>query len=112
MKKNTTFRLPLLVVVCGILILQSCEKRCNCSANYESTRKYFKGDLVTYDGKCWKAVNEGHLDHGCKAVMMSGKSVLKIKAVFHKTCIVQSIPRTKQSINRIPRLQRGLIMCD
>ncbi len=59
MKKNTIFRLPLLVAVCGILILQSCEKRCNCSANYESTRKYFKGDLVTYDGKCWKAVNEG-----------------------------------------------------
>jgi hypothetical protein len=51
MKTNTIFRLPLLVAVCGILILQSCEKRCNCSANYESTRKYFKGDLVT--------VNEG-----------------------------------------------------
>ena len=49
----------LLTIFISITTMNSCKKKCNCSQNYDATRLYDKGDLVIYNGKCWKASSRG-----------------------------------------------------
>lgn len=54
MKKNILY--VLLIIGLG---LTSCNKKCNCTENWDPNLTYVKRDLVKYDGKCWKAVAQG-----------------------------------------------------
>lgn len=54
MKKNFLF--VLLILGLGFT---SCNKKCNCTDDYDANITYVKGDLVKYDGKCWKADAQG-----------------------------------------------------
>ena len=47
----------LILVICIFII--SCEKKCDCNQSWDSSLTYVKNDLVSYDGKCWKAVAQG-----------------------------------------------------
>ena len=49
----------LFTIFISITAMNSCKKKCNCSENYDATRLYDKGDLVIYNGKCWKASSKG-----------------------------------------------------
>jgi putative component of membrane protein insertase Oxa1/YidC/SpoIIIJ protein YidD len=49
----------LFTIFISITTMNSCKKKCNCSENYDATRLYDKGDLVIYNGKCWKASSRG-----------------------------------------------------
>ena len=39
--------------------VSSCQKKCECTENWDSSTTYIKNDMVSYDGKCWKATAQG-----------------------------------------------------
>ena len=53
--RKVLFILPLVISI----FITSCQKKCDCSQSWESSLTYVKNDLVSYDGKCWKAVAQG-----------------------------------------------------
>lgn len=43
----------------SLSLLYSCNKDCNCTSSWSSTQTYSKGDLVSWNGTCYKAVAQG-----------------------------------------------------
>lgn len=37
----------------------SCKNECDCTQDWDSSLQYSKSDLVSYDGKCWRAIAGG-----------------------------------------------------
>ena len=53
--RNTLF----LLIILSAIINTSCQKKCDCSENWDSNLTYVKNDLVLYNDKCWEAIGQG-----------------------------------------------------
>ena len=49
----------LLIISSITVLLSSCQKKCDCTQNWDSSITYVNDDLVSHDGKCWVAVAQG-----------------------------------------------------
>lgn len=59
-KKPENMRKTLSAIAIAICLFAfSCKKKCDCSKIWDSSVTYVKNDMVSYDGKCWKAVGQG-----------------------------------------------------
>ena len=46
----------LLICACSV---SSCKKKCTCSPTWNATTIYVPGNMVSYNGNCYEAVNQG-----------------------------------------------------
>jgi len=46
-------------ITISALMVSSCQKKCNCKDDFDASVTYYKKDLVSYEGKCWKATTQG-----------------------------------------------------
>ncbi len=43
----------------SIFFFASCQKRCSCIMEYDENVTYKKGNSVSHEGKCYKAISQG-----------------------------------------------------